>query len=401
MNRLGSILIGVAIGAALMIAPAIYFGRAKAATGHEGHDHGAHGDGKKEEPGNEVSLTPGALRSAGITLAKVEKRPMDDAVRATGAIAVNGEKLAHVTPRIRGRVERIGAVLGKQVRKGEQLALLDSIELGAASATLLKSKVAHEAAHANFERETRLRAKEATTEPDYLAAKAADQMAEAELKAARESLLLLGLTKAQIDALSWEQEGSMSLFPILAPFDGTIVEMHLTLGELADTSDRIFTIADLATVWVILDVSPKDAVRTKAGQRADLRLEGMPDIVEAKVTYVGDLVRVDTRTVQIWCVADNAGGRLKPGMFVTASIVGDGRKSIAVPADAVQTIGDVPVVFVRIEEGTFRKTPVTLGRKAGEWQEILAGVKLDDEVATSGSFVLKSEFLRSLMEHSH
>lgn len=402
MNRLGLILIGAAAGAALMIAPALFFGRAKtAAGGHEGHDHGAHEEEGHEEPGDEVSLTPGALRAAGVAVAKAEKRAMDAPIHAIGAIATNNEKVAHVTPRIRGRVEKIAATLGKHVCRGDELAVLDSIELGAASATYLKSKVAHEAAHANFEREERLRAKEATTEPDYLAAKAADRTAEAELKGARETLLLLGLTSAQIDALSWDQKESMSLFPILAPFDGTIIEMHITLGEMIDTADRIFTIADLKTLWAILDVSPKDAVRIKADQRADLRLEGLPEIVPAAIKYVGDLVRTDTRTTQIWCTVDNSAGRLKPGMFVTASIPGEGRKSIAVPADAVQTIGETAVVFVRVEEGKFKKTPVTLGRKAGDWQEILGGLKLDDEVATAGSFVLKSEFLRGLMEHSH
>jgi cobalt-zinc-cadmium efflux system membrane fusion protein len=394
-------LIGAAIGAALMIAPAFLFGRAKAAGGHAGHDHGGHDEEGGEEPGDEVSLTPGALRAAGIAVVKAEKRAMDAPVHAIGAVATNNEKVAHVTPRIRGRVEKIAGTLGKQVCRGDELAVLDSVELGAASATYLKSKVAHEAAHANFEREERLRAKEATTEPDYLAAKAADRTAEAELKGARETLLLHGLTPAQIDALSWTQQNSMSVFPIVAPFDGTIIEMHITLGEMIDTADRIFTIADLKTLWVILDVSPKDAVRLKAGQRADLRLEGLPEVVPAAITYVGDLVRTDTRTTQIWCTVDNAAGRLKPGMFVTASIAGEGRKSIAVPADAVQTIGETTVVFVRVDEGRFKKTPVTLGRKAGDWQEILAGVKADDDVATAGSFVLKSEFLRGLMEHSH
>jgi multidrug efflux pump subunit AcrA (membrane-fusion protein) len=105
--------------------------------------------------------------------------------------------------------------------------------------------------------------------------------------------------------------------------------------------------------------------------------------------------------VQVWVTVDNPQRRLKPGAFVTAMVGDEGRKSIVVPADAVQRIGETDVVFVRVDECKFRKTPVTLGRRTGEWQEVLAGLKPDEEVAITGSFILKSEFLRNLMEHSH
>jgi cobalt-zinc-cadmium efflux system membrane fusion protein len=399
MKSLTSMLIGVAVGAGLMLVP--FLASRAPAPKPVAHDHDAHAGHDHGEPSDEVDLTPGALRSAGVVVGKAGKRAFDDAIRATGVIATNAERLAHVTPTIRGRVETIGATLGQQVKKGDTLATLNSVDLGNAAAAYLKAKVAHAAAHANFEREERLKAKEATTEPDYLAAKAADQTAEAEFKATRETLLLYGLAAGQIDALSWEQGESLSRFPILAPFDGTIVEMHITMGEVLDTSERIFTIADLSTVWLILDVTPRDAVRIRAGQRVEARMEGLADAVAGTVKYCGDLVRQDTRTVQVWSTVENPLRRLKPGAFVTAMIGDEGRKVIVVPAEAVQTIGETAVVFVRADESKFRKTAVTLGRKRGEWQEILAGLKPDDEVAIAGTFVLKSEFLRNLMEHSH
>jgi cobalt-zinc-cadmium efflux system membrane fusion protein len=308
MKTMTSLLIGAAIGAGLMLIPFLATRGSSPQTGGHDHAHGAHEGHEDEEPSNEVELTPSAMKSAGIFVGKAEKRAVDDAVRATGVIATNAERLAHVTPTIRGRVEKIEATLGQQVKKGETLAILNSVDLGTAAATYLKAIVAHAAAHANFEREERLKAKEATTEPDYLAAKAADQTAEAEVKAARETLLLYGLTAQQIDALSWEQGEALSKFPILAPIDGTIVEMHITMGEIVDTSERVFTIADLSTVWVILDVTTRDAFRIRAGERADIRVDGIPDVVAGVVKYCSDLVRTETRTVQVWVTVDNPPG---------------------------------------------------------------------------------------------
>ena len=396
MKPLAALLLGAALGAAAMLGTYFATRGAPPTPGHK--EHAPH---EEHEPSDEVDLSAEAMEAAAVAFGRVERRAFDDAVPATGSITTNAERLAHVTPTIRGRVETIGARLGQQVKKGDTLALLNSVDLGAAAAMYLKAKVAHAAAHANFEREERLKAKEATTEPDYLAAKAADQTAEAEFRAARETLILYGLAGAQVDALTWEREESLSRFPILAPFDGTIVEMHLTMGEMVDTGDRIFTIADLSTVWVVLDVSPRDAARVRPGRRAEVRAEGLAEPVVGTVTYAGDLVRIETRTVQVWATVENPHRKLKPGAFVTATIGGEEGSALVVPSEAVQTIGETPVVFIRSGERTFRRTPVTAGRKRGGWQEILAGVKPGEEVATTGSFILKSEFLRNLMEHSH
>lgn len=376
--------------------------------GHAHEEEHKH-ESPKEEGGHgeaegEVELSPEAVKAAGIVLTKVEKRSVDGTLSLPGTITANQDRLAHVTPRIRGRVEKIGAFAGQDVKRGDQLAALDSVDLGIARAAFMKARAARDSSKTNFQREDRLIKKEATTEPEFLNAKAAYETAEAEFKAARETLLLYGLKAPEIDALAWDREEPIGYFPIVAPFDGTIVDKHITIGEVVDTGNNLFTIADLSTVWLILELPQKDLAGVRVGQEVEGSLQGGGPGIEGKVTYVADTLRTETRTVEVRVEVANPDRRVKPGMFVSAALrTNGGDPVLTVPAGAVQRIEEASIVFTRSkkEENHFQKIPVTLGRRVGDRYVVIAGLKDGDEVVSSGSFILKSELLRAQMGHDH
>lgn len=399
-----------AVVAILLVGPERLAARPKAtadAHGHEGETGEGGHEGHEGHEDHEVELSPEAIAAAEISTVKAELRAMKLPIRATGAVALDEDHVVHISPRIRGRVERIEVRLGQLVKKGVVLAILDSVDLGLARAGYLKAKAGLESAEVNYRREERLMNQGATTEPEFLEAKTAWLMAEAELRVARETLLLYGLARQEVDALTWEHEAPIGFFPIAAPLEGTVIEKHLTVGEVVDTSERLLTIADLSNVWVLLDVYPRDVPRLVVGQPVECEVEGLREPVQGSLTYIPDVVRTETRTIQVRAEVANRERRIKPGAFVNASIHKSidpsASRTVVIPHEAVQTMEGRSVVFVKEPEepNRFRRVEVTLGRRIGGWQEVLAGLAEGQEVVASGSFVLKSELQRGQMEHQH
>ncbi len=374
----------------------------------EGGEHGdehAHEEGHGHEDEGHIELTPEALETISLKTASAEKRPVGGEIKTTAVIEPDKTRIAHVSPRIPGRVSAVSAFLGYKVTKGEVLAELDSIELGQAKAEYLKAKADLEVARANYSREERLYGREITSEKEFLDAKGEFLRAEAALNTSRETLRLLGLSEADVKAISWtERKSPPSLFPLKAPFDGTIIEQHTVLGELVAPENNAYTIADLTHLWIQLDVYEKDLRHVGKGKPVDVMVDAYPgEKFTGEVTYVSDVLDESTRTARARVEIGNEDGRLKPGMFASAliSIPGEGGEALTVPSSAVQQVRGKPTVFVREGEGVFEAREITSGRDSGEYVEVLSGVSPGDEVVTEGGFYLKSLMLKDEMGEGH
>jgi len=374
----------------------------------EGGEHGdehAHEEGHGHEDEGHIELTPEALETISLKTAAAEKRPVGGEIKTTAVIEPDKTRIAHVSPRIPGRVSAVSAFLGDKVTKGEVLAELDSIELGQAKAEYLKAKADLEVARANYSREERLYGREITSEKEYLDARGEFLRAEAALNTSRETLRLLGLSESDVKAISWtERKSPPSLFPLKAPFDGTIIEQHTVLGELVAPENNAYTIADLTHLWIQLDVYEKDLRHVGKGKPVDVMVDAYPgEKFTGEVTYVSDVLDESTRTARARVEIGNEDGRLKPGMFASAliSIPGEGGEALTVPSSAVQQVHGKPTVFVREGEGVFEAREITAGRDSGEYVEVLSGVSPGDEVVTEGGFYLKSLMLKDEMGEGH
>ncbi|GBD39147.1 Cobalt-zinc-cadmium resistance protein CzcB [bacterium HR37] len=355
-----------------------------------------------------VELSREALQTLPLKIAVVKRRDTKKEIQTTAVIEFNKDRIAHVTPRIPGRVIKVNALLGDNVKKGQILAELDSIELGKAKAEYLKAKADYAIALANYKREKRLFNQKISSEKEYLEAKGEYMRSKARLKSAYETLRLLGLNGKEIKELSWEEKNHpLSHFPLLAPFTGKVVEKHIVLGEFITPEDKPYTIADLSRLWIQLDIYEKDLRWVRPGTEVHIRVDAYPDErFQGIVTYISDTLDKATRTAKARVEIENHDEKLKPGMFAKASIfipIPDTTRAITIPTSAIYNVYGKPVVFVQEGERTFKVREIKLGQNSGPYIEVLDGLKEGEKIVIEGGFHLKSALLKEELgeEHAH
>ncbi|HJZ04614.1 MAG TPA: efflux RND transporter periplasmic adaptor subunit, partial [Patescibacteria group bacterium] len=224
----------------------------------------------------------------------------------------------------------------------------------------------------------------------------------AEFKAAEDRLHLLGLSEAELKRIGSEHIIN-SKVAVRAPFSGTVVERHATLGEVIEPAVKLFTLADLSTLWIIADVPEKDIPLVKTGLPIEIKFSPYPDeVFEGTVTYIGDQIDPSTRTVKVRTEVDNSLGKLKPEMFATIFITTEVMSDVlAIPGEAVQTDGNKKIVFIDKGNGGFEKREVSLGRQVDSFYQVVDGIKVGEKLVTKGSFLLKSETQKGELAEEH
>ncbi len=197
-----------------------------------------------------------------------------------------------------------------------------------------------------------------------------------------------------------ESNESLKTYSVIAPLSGVITARSANPGE--NTSDKaLFTVADLTTVWVELSLFPRDIATVRVGQAVRVRGADNAQSADGKVVYVAPFGSSASQTLTARVLLDNAERRWPPGLYVTAELtLATTPVPIAVRGEALQTIEDRTVVFVRNEDG-FEARTVQVGRSDGEIAEILSGIESGESYATGNSFILKAELGKGSAEHGH
>lgn len=197
-----------------------------------------------------------------------------------------------------------------------------------------------------------------------------------------------------------ESNESLKTYSVIAPLSGVITARSANPGE--NTSDKaLFTVADLSTVWVELSLFPRDIATVRVGQAVRVRGADNAQSADGKVVYVAPFGSSASQTLTARVLLDNAERRWPPGLYVTAELtLATTPVPIAVRGEALQTIEDRTVVFVRNEDG-FEARTVQVGRSDGEIAEILSGIESGESYATGNSFILKAELGKGSAEHGH
>jgi cobalt-zinc-cadmium efflux system membrane fusion protein len=192
-------------------------------------------------------------------------------------------------------------------------------------------------------------------------------------------------------AKSREDKEKLAWYPLRAPFDATVIEKHITLGEKLSGDSDAFTVADISTVWVNLNVHQKDLHLVKPGQQVRIAAGSAIPQVEGTISFVSPVVATSSRTTMARVVLDNKSGKLRPGTFITADVlVGNVPAKVVVTKDVLQDIDDTICVFVR-NEHCFEARPVTVGRSNDKTVEILSGISPGEKIVTKNSFRLKAQ----------
>lgn len=362
------------------------------ATGHGDPEHHA-SPSVAEADSNRLVLSDSRIRAAGVGIDKAGPATIRTSSILPGEIRFNEDRTAHVVPRLAGVVESVPANLGQPVRRGQVLAVIASTGLSELRSELLAAQKRLSLAQSTYAREKQLWQERISAEQDYLAAQQTLREAEISVANVQQKLLALGAPAGGA--------GSLNRYEIRAPFDGIVVEKHIALGEAVKEDASIFTLSDLSSVWAEMVVPAKDLNVVRVGENAVVRATAFDSTAEGRIAYVGALLGQDTRSAKARVTLANPKMAWRPGLFVNVEVVsGEARVPVSIAADAVQTLGDRPVVFVRVADG-FVARPVTLGRSDGRRIEVSSGLEAGTPYAASGSFVLKSELGKGSAEHGH
>lgn len=359
----------------------------------------AGGDQSARNTGDDrtLGLREGAVGKNPIKTAKVQNTRLSSDVDLVGSVAASQNHLAIVGPLVSGRVSRLSVGVGDFVKRGHVLAEVESAEVGQAKAEYLTARARLHASEANLNRENDLASRRISSEREREVAVAQAETERANLKAAIERLRSIGLSAHDINSLARDRD-TAGRVPIRAPIEGTIISRPVTLGQAVERATDAFKIADLRTLWVLLDLYEKDLAKVFVGQKVELLTEAYRgEIFKAKVAYIEPVIDEETRTAKVRIEFENPHGKLRLGQLVTAHIIGDPKHAtvdvLAVPRSAVQRVEGKPVVFLKNPNG-FSRRVVEIGGSGGELIEIRQGLVAGEEVATDGAFLLKSEFLR-------
>ncbi len=352
-------------------------------------------------PSAEVVVLPAAESArVGLVVQPITRSDFRTSREFPAIVQPNQRAMADITTLVRGRVVDVYADLGQQVEANALLAILYSSDLGMAQSAYLKSQAKLHVAEQAYARAKFLLQEKVIGEAEAQRRQAELLSMQAEAHEARNHLKLLGMNDEEMRRLDRSRE-IRSHVPIVAPFAGRIIGRNLTRGEVVETTEKLFVVADLSDVWVRANIPEKDipfvhSVHASGGTQAEVRINAYPrEIFKGTITYVGDVLDPATRTMQLRLELPNPEGRLKPEMFATIRLYSERQPDrLAVPDTALQRNQDRTFVFVQRSTDEYEVREVQIGESNGTLTTILGGLNEGDPIVTQGAFILKSELLK-------
>jgi RND family efflux transporter MFP subunit len=345
----------------------------------------------------EISLTPEAMQRAGIKSVVVGVGATTASIGVPGTVTSNAYRETKSTALVGGIVRNVTAELGARVTGGQPLAVITSTDLADAQMKYLSGVAMLKADHQKLVRTEKLVEIGAASRQELDDVTAVHAAHESEVAAARQRLLLLGLSSQRVDALR-DARDVVSEVTVVAPNSGIVITRAVNPGQVVNAAQELFVVADLATVWVIGDLYEKDFAAVREGSAATVTVPPDGRMVGGRVAYIDPRVDPGTRTAKVRVEVPNTDGVLRLGMFVNVAFSGPPTRSMTVvPRSAVQSIGERTVVYVVPDaaEPRFVERPVKVSERSGDLVMVLEGLKSGERVVTEGSFFLRAEAARS------
>ncbi len=320
-----------------------------------------------------VQITPRRMQSIGVETGTVEYKQLDNDVRATGNVDIDERLLSYVQTRFPGWIQDVFANATYQyVRQGQRLFTVYSPDLVSSEQEYLLARQDQ---------------KSFSQDAHGMAAHESGWL----LQAAEERLRQFGVPAQAIADL--EQSGKVQRnIAIDSPVSGYIIERNALPNAYVQPDTKLYTIADLSTVWVYANVFQDDVGRLKPGDVAAITVDSYPGrTFSGRIDNILPQVDRATRTVRVRLAIANRGLKLKPGMFVNVDLKAPLGRQLTVPASAVFQTGTRQLVFLDQGDGNLDPKEVVLGPRAGDEYVVLKGLKVHQKIVTSANFLIDSE----------
>jgi membrane fusion protein, heavy metal efflux system len=394
-SRAAVTVIGMAVAAALLV-----YGAWRWSGGAE-PDLGATANanaGLSDAPGvtaherDSVDLSDSQLAS--VKVEPVEEREFPLEKEAVGSIDFDEDMAVQVFTPYQGRIIALYASVGDDVKKGQTLFTIDSPDLLQAESTLIAAAGVLEFTTRNLGRLRDLHKTLAISQRELDQATSDQQTGEGNLRAARDAVRLFGKSEADIDRIIAERSADPTLV-VPSPINGRVTARNAAPGLFVQPGNAPapFTVADIATMWMLAEVAEADSPAFRVGQEVRVTVAAFPGrAFDGKITTIGASVDANTRRVMVRSVISDPQHELRSGMFANFVIrIGAPVRSPGVPADGVVREGDgTMTVWITADRRRFTRRTVKIGEQHDRYRQILEGVQVGELVATEGALFLSN-----------
>lgn len=382
-------------------------------TGHDASDQPVN---ESKQNRDQITLSRAAQSRLGLTTISVEPRKAVETLNTTGEIKSDETRVFHINSLTTGRVMRDNVALGQTISAGQTLALIQNLEIVKiyseyihqthqikVDKNLAETKLA--LARKNHERIKTLFDEKISPEKDLIKAAYDVKIEEQTVQGLNEHAQhLKNETESMLAAYgvkfpAHHVEMIESTSPIVTPRSGVITTKNITVGDVVSSTEPLYIVADLSKVWLDLAVYDKQLASIREGSVVSFKSDSLQGkTYSGKVTYVKPSAETNSGTFVARVILDNPHSDLKPGMIGQALIQNQSEKLFPfVPEAALQKFGDENFVFLDLQNGKYKKCPITLGERLSDGYLASTGVEVGNKIVTEGSFALKAEMLKASM----
>jgi cobalt-zinc-cadmium efflux system membrane fusion protein len=361
------------------------------------------GDSKEaQKPAAAAAVDPNVI-VADATLAErlkvgtVGAAEVSEELRVPGSVGLDERRVARIGSSVTGRITKVLAFRGDEVKNGQTLATLNSTELANGQMQFLTAIADVDLKTRAVDRAKQLLAADVIGSAELQRRENELFGAQVAMKAARDQLRLMGMSSASIAAVVRTREIN-SVASVNATMSGSVIDRQINQGQVVQPADALYTVADLEHVWVEGEVPEQQAYLVEMGEEVRIELPALPGRqVTGKIIFISSTVNRETRTVQVRTDVLNPDRAIKPDMLANLLIRGAPQKKLVVPITAVVRESNRDYVFARTGENEFRLVQVGLGQESGKDVVVKEGLKDGDAIVLDGAFHLNNERKRKIL----
>ncbi|MFN0000973.1 MAG: efflux RND transporter periplasmic adaptor subunit [Burkholderiaceae bacterium] len=340
-------------------------------------------------------IVPAAPLAARLSVAPVEDAEFRDVLRVSGRVEADESRLARIGASVTGRITDLEVIPGQDVKRGQRLATLNSVELSTAQLAFLRAYSQRLLAQRAAQRAEQLFEADVIGRAELQRRQSEFAQAEAEVSAARGQLMVLGMAEDAVAGLTADRSVN-SQASVRASISGTVLERKVTQGQVVQPADTMFLVADLSRVWLVAEVPEQQATLIRRGESVEAEIASLPgDRLAGTLSFIAAIVNPETRTITVRMELDNADRRFKPAMLATMFIKGRPERRLAVPGAAVVRDENRDYVFVETGQNQYALRLVNLGAEHEGRRQVMSGLARGDRIVVDGAFHLNNERKRS------